>query len=482
MTRNSFLIHFFFITVLHRILLLCVLQTSFSFAFVTQLVSEVSSIHDAASSTTTTLLSRSSSSVTKLFLAKKKKKTTTNANKKSLPTTRSKPSGGGTGFGNADNTNKSSSGATTTASSSRTTSKQRPLPLLDEPNDEEVSPLLRRSMTSPPPPAASTTKAATATARRKKWSERIELSEETDLLMATYMEEFRQQELREKEEGTTTTLTRPRTLVRVSKNPLIFTMDDFLDPVACSRVDSKGSGCFELYYPENVSDRLFNKQESEMDSLLFRHSTSTEHNEKPNAGLYYPDGVHMDTTNSCMFRHVTAILYLNDIPNTECGGGTVFPLARALPNDPALLASRRLLSEKISHTRSKAAVGDLAADANLLESRIGTNFAKDPHTETAIRIQPKAGRLLIFFSRDCNGKEDPRAWHAGERIKDNPVDNSVTEKRILNLFKQVDYNNDGLTNGRAQPSRAQTTFEEYLAPQIQEQQQWLQAIAQLSCS
>ena len=54
----------------------------------------------------------------------------------------------------------------------------------------------------------------------------------------------------------------------------------------------------------------------------------------------------------------------------------------------------------------------------------------------------------------------------------------MTDKRILNLFKQVDYNTDD--PDRAQPSRAQTTFESYLAPQIQEQQQWLQAIAQLS--
>jgi hypothetical protein len=96
---------------------------------------------------------------------------------------------------------------------------------------------------------------------------------------------------------------------------------------------------------------------------------------------------------------------------------------------------------------------------------------------------------LVFFSRNSNGEEDPAAWHAGERLCDtrsnsNSNSNSessseeslvVTEKRILTLFKQVDY----ADTDTDQPSRVESsTFEAFLSPQIREQQKWLQAKAQ----
>jgi hypothetical protein len=262
-----------------------------------------------------------------------------------------------------------------------------------------------------------------------------------------------------------------RHVQQISQSPLLFMIDDFVDPAACARVESNGAGCFDLGFPEQLSALLFQGQESEMDGLLFNQASSRDHSESSGD---FPDGLHMDTNGQCMFRHVTAILYLNDVPE-ECGGATVFPLARTLPADPALAASRRLLAERISHTRSRSCdEAGLQADAKLLESRgVGSNYdGANPDTETAIRIQPKAGRLLVFFSRDSNGEEDPGAWHAGERLYDRSSESSglVTEKRILTLFKQVDYYD--------QPSRVESTFEAFLSPQIREQQKWLQAKAQ----
>jgi hypothetical protein len=189
--------------------------------------------------------------------------------------------------------------------------------------------------------------------------------------------------------------------------------------------------------------------------------------------MVFPDGLHMDMNNDCIFRLVTAILYLNDVP-TNCGGATMFPLARTLENDPALLASRRLLAEKISHTRSCGLVrrsGEKReTDAKLLETRVGSNFIDDPNLETAIRVQPKAGRLLLFFSRTADGKDDPRAWHGGEQLLDNVDKNTgetiTTEKKILTLFKQVDYGVD-------RPTAIESTFEAYLSPQILQQRQSL---------
>jgi hypothetical protein len=316
-------------------------------------------------------------------------------------------------------------------------------------------------------------------ARRQKWS-RDDDDDDSDVaatlaetvrLTSIYTEQFYKQEEQLLKKVP------PRRLVQqISQSPLLFLIDDFLDPAACARVKSNGDGCFNLFFPENLSDLVFQGQESEMDGLLFNQVSSRDHSESSGA---FPDGLHMDTNGECRNRHVTAILYLNDVP-AECGGATVFPLARTLPADPALAASRRLLAEQISHTRSGSCVDGLQTDAQLLESRgVGSNYGANPDTETAIRIQPKAGRLLVFFSRDSNGEEDPRAWHAGERLHDRSSESSeslvVTEKRLLTLFKEVDYAD---TDDDDQPSRVDSTFEAFLSPQIREQQKWLQAKAQ----
>jgi hypothetical protein len=257
-------------------------------------------------------------------------------------------------------------------------------------------------------------------------------------------------------------------LVQISSSPLMFTMDDFIDAESCAQADT--SEAVQLEFRQKVAAVLFNGQTSVMDGLRFNYASSGDPNNNASATVTFPDGIHMDTNNECIFRHVTAILYLNSVP-VECGGATLFPLARALENDPALLASRRLLEEKISHTQSCGVVRRSGirreGDAQLLESRVGSNFVLDTGTETAIRVQPKAGRLLLFFSRTSDGRDDPRSWHGGERLR-HGIDSAsgeavVTEKRLLTLFKQVDYGRDDY------PTMSQSTFEAYLAPQILEQ-------------
>jgi hypothetical protein len=279
---------------------------------------------------------------------------------------------------------------------------------------------------------------------------------------------------------------RRRVLVQISTSPLLFTVDDFIDPILCERVTNDGRGCFNLLFPERVADLLFNGQESELDGLLLNTASSADHH---NADDPYPDGVHMDTNGQVLFRHVTCILYLNTVPE-DCGGATVFPLARTTDNDPALAGARLLLTENISHTRSPAiaSIPGAVAAAQSIEARVGgSNYYGDTtrsnknnnnnnnpqrrKNDTALRIQPQAGRLLIFFSRDETGAEDPRAWHAGERIR--RPDNAgaiVVEKRILTLFKQVDYSGE--------LCQVQTTFADYLAPQIKQQRHYLIAKAQ----
>lgn len=266
-------------------------------------------------------------------------------------------------------------------------------------------------------------------------------------------------------------LATPKQLVQISESPLLFVIDEFIDPEACRKVDNQANGCFHLLFPESVADQLFQGQESELDGLLFNAASSQEHDASASDHAHYPDGLHMDTNNQCLFRHVTCLLYLNDVPE-ENGGATIFPVARAKSGDPALKAAEKVLEHSISHTRSREIVAlDLQEEATLLESRIQTNCVLDPETNTAIRIQPKAGRLLIFFSRDERGREDPRTWHAGERLRAGS-DGRPVEKRILTLFKEVDYE-DKL------PLEEACTLETFLSPQISSQRKWLQAKAKL---
>eukprot|EP00977_Amphora_coffeiformis_P028326 scaffold34929_cov160-Amphora_coffeaeformis.AAC.4 len=313
-------------------------------------------------------------------------------------------------------------------------------------------------------------------------------------------------------------------LVQVSSDPLIFTIDEFIDPELCRRVQNDATGCFALDFPEQVAQQLFQHQASEMDGLLFNVATSAEHEDSKQAfsTRRLPDGLHMDTNNQCLFRHVTCILYLNDVP-VECGGATCFPLAhrQRIPassfmvendnskdddddanddsNNVTLAASRRLLDQHLSHTRSRSCdTLGLAADAQSLEtaSAVDTDI---------IRIQPAAGRLCVFFSRRDDGTQDARAWHAGERLLANTTTGTakgqVTEKRILTLFKEVHYDesfvggggssdddddDDDTVDTTAQHQRRrrrqlgqQTTLEDFLAPMVSHQRRWLQAQALL---
>lgn len=392
---------------------------------------------------------------------------------------KTKKTGGGGGFGAV--ANKASGSSSTKEKPASLTNKRRqeliPLSAADTAKLNTLTTRQREAQNKEPPIAdelvppetiidkTTNTNTIARKTRRQKWSQRSEAvdhSVETTQLKGLYTQESQQQLENQGRNNKSR-------LVKVSTNPLIFTIEEFIDPEACRRVQNNADGCFDLLFPERLSDALFDGQESELDSLLFNTANSREHD--MNTALHYPDGLHMDTNNQCLFRHVTCILYLNDVPE-ECGGATVFPLARTLPGDPALAAACRLLDQKLSHTRSRScATLGLEADARVIETRVGTDFIQRPDTDTALRIQPRAGRLLIFFSRDEKGREDPRTWHAGERIQAGR-NGEMTEKRILTLFKEVDY------EGIPDPGQGETTFEGFLAPLVEKQRKWLHAKTQ----
>jgi len=178
-----------------------------------------------------------------------------------------------------------------------------------------------------------------------------------------------------------------------------------------------------------------------------------------------PDGLHVDTNNGRLFRHVTAILYLtnnfegfsvDDESHDEsmggpimeedafvAGGGTTFPLAIPLNNEDGtsdrnnlLGAARRLLERNIHHT--KRVDGESAAsDGRMLERAAlkdfhGNNMSalsgldgrydfpsfdfRNHARSDGMRVMPKAGKLIYFHNVNETGFPEPTSFHGGEEL------------------------------------------------------------------
>lgn len=175
-----------------------------------------------------------------------------------------------------------------------------------------------------------------------------------------------------------------------------------------------------------------------------------------------PDGVHVDTNNGKLFRHITAILYLTDNPSSDTfnfGGGTTFPLAMPWSgaddmNDDSLLltsSAKALLERNIQHT--KADIDQSTnSDGHRLELACVNTFNRDrekgtfgcDHNNVGVRVTPQAGRLIMFHNVDDAGTPDPTSFHGGEelisiRTNQKPTQNEMT-KKILVFFKEIPLN------------------------------------------
>ena len=172
-----------------------------------------------------------------------------------------------------------------------------------------------------------------------------------------------------------------------------------------------------------------------------------------------PDGVHVDTNNGKLFRHITAILYLTDNPSSDVfnfGGGTTFPLAMPwsgaddiMNDDSSLLISpaKALLERNIQHT--KADIDQSTnSDGRRLELACVNTFNRDrevdtfEHNNVGVRVMPQAGRLIMFHNVDDAGMPDPASFHGGEELIRIRTDQQSTQnvemtKNILVFFKEI---------------------------------------------
>jgi len=142
-----------------------------------------------------------------------------------------------------------------------------------------------------------------------------------------------------------------------------------------------------------------------------------------------PDGLHVDTNNGKLFRHITALLYLTSSES----GATMFPLAVPMAPDlqgsdthrSAIHASQTLLKNNIHHTLKEK---DQVYSTTLLET--ARHVYHGNSTTTGIRILPQQGHVIVFFNLDRNGSTDPWSWHGGEFLRDQ-------KKALLTFFKEI---------------------------------------------
>lgn len=178
-----------------------------------------------------------------------------------------------------------------------------------------------------------------------------------------------------------------------------------------------------------------------------------------------PDGLHVDTNNGKLFRHITAILYLTDNQdgywatnegNTffAAGGGTTFPLATPYHGDNAEgscdanlhEAARGLLECNVQHTKGD----EDGTAASVLESAALDVFYRDigkyhpGGPNNGLRVMPEQGKLIYFHNVDDAGFPDPLSFHGGEELVALlPPSNDSTQvavantKSILVFFKEI---------------------------------------------
>lgn len=232
-----------------------------------------------------------------------------------------------------------------------------------------------------------------------------------------------------------------------SAQKLLKRIHDIVDEVTgCPRHAGETSPRFVRYEPQiaTVSDMA----ELEEDLLL-------------------PDGLHVDTNNGKLFRHITAILYLTDSDGNGLstddqfrfslpimGGATTFPLASG-KQSVELNAAKNLLNRGIHHTRADCDNGE-DSDGRILEKAGMAAFWRDNNQlcsgsstcndivseKTAgIRVMPQAGSLIYFHNVGDDGRPDPYSFHGGEELislsTQKGDEGSRCCKSILVFFKEV---------------------------------------------
>lgn len=250
----------------------------------------------------------------------------------------------------------------------------------------------------------------------------------------------------------------------ISYQPLVLDFPDFLDAGECCSIiravmrcapNSPTFTCHDNQSLDPDDKRLLPEEVAVLHKLLTYVGdllrTPTHRGEvKPRCGFtaaanhdsrMLPRGLHLDT-NRRERRFATAIVYLATL-DKAADGCTVFPCARrGEASATACDAATKLLRTGYEHTLSTPCKN---------ESVEALHHAAIE--DAGLSIEPKVGRLAIFFSRDHNGCIDPASFHGGAAVCQEPSffhEGLPKGKWTMQIFKEV-------------PRDASCTIESYAA-------------------
>eukprot|EP00928_Gymnodinium_smaydae_P090675 TRINITY_DN74434_c0_g1_i1.p2 TRINITY_DN74434_c0_g1~~TRINITY_DN74434_c0_g1_i1.p2 ORF type:complete len:215 (-),score=40.86 TRINITY_DN74434_c0_g1_i1:317-961(-) len=146
----------------------------------------------------------------------------------------------------------------------------------------------------------------------------------------------------------------------------------------------------------------------------------------PASGPRMHSGLHVDTNGNSL-RYVTAILYLSTLEPDIEDGATVFPVAGEKESAALRDAAETLISNGVLHT--DLARSELEGPARALLSAA--------EARRGLSVVPEAGKLIVFFTCDDSGCEDPCSWHGGAVVKGDASASTASGKWILQVFKDL---------------------------------------------
>lgn len=246
------------------------------------------------------------------------------------------------------------------------------------------------------------------------------------------------------------------TVLRLSQDPLILQIDDFVPDELCTWIRSQAEGHLEKSFTmgsqvistaETCADTTNEsvRDESEEDPKLFRSSYNAWvpreeklqglqeqiatvlqiplryilQNSEDLQVVHYKSGgqfkIHQDSSNFHP-RLFTALIYLNDPPAGS--GETWFPYG----------GTHDL---RVPRSVDEAVLGSL----EVYESQ---EPPRSTSTLPGLRVAAKKGRVVIFFNHNNDGQVNPLAVHAGLPPRKHSVDSEVVpEKWIANYWVQL---------------------------------------------
>jgi hypothetical protein len=272
-------------------------------------------------------------------------------------------------------------------------------------------------------------------------------------------------------------------MILVSSGPLLnatecIHLKEFFQQISSVSKTSSDKNVDEIINHNPYGYQLFQRVQNQIDELTMCQHHNGEpqfprlisyqpSNEKTTTTPVIADGVHVDTNNGQLFRHMTIILYLTTNTN---GGATTFPLAKSVESQSLLGtqlvqqhsklmdAAQCLLDNNVHHSHCVSIhkntqlqqCGKLLEDAatelfdrqQQQQQQQRNEEGNDDSIPYGIRVTPQAGYICVMSNIRSDGRPDPASFHAGETVYVENGNNSnnphaTRTKDAITFFKEI---------------------------------------------